>query len=215
MKKLSTKQYIELFSQARINSYTSIDEHEQNFQMLDKISSKLARIEIIIRNKIDRKMRKSNENWMFDLPSDIKLDDDNGKIKDRDILVSRQTFGFWVKVVENYEIYDSLFDESFLKSFLFKKYSEFNREKVGKNYLYTWQKAYVILTLLKNIRNRAFHFENLFKLNSIGQPRLNTFVSFKTGYVIAGVKPNKITELLDDILWSFAPKWGGVSPLNQ
>ena len=89
---------IDLYSQSRLNGYSSIDEHEQNFQMLDKIASKLGRIEIIIRNKIDRKMCEQNQYWMFDLPDSIKLDDDDRKIKDYVILVYKQTFGFWIKV---------------------------------------------------------------------------------------------------------------------
>ena len=200
---MDKEKYIELYSKPRIDSYSSIDEHEANFQILGSIAPKLARIEIIIRNRIDRKMCELNQNWMFDLPDSIKLDDDEGKIKDHNILVSRQTFGFWVKVVEKYEMFACLFDDSFLKTFAFKKYSEFNREKIGKNYLYSWQKAYVILTLLRNIRNRAFHFENLFKLNENAKPRLNTFANFEAGYIIAGVKPNKIIELLDDVLVGF------------
>ena len=95
---MDSEKYIDLYSQSRLNGYSSIDEHEQNFQMLDKIASKLGRIEIIIRNKIDRKMCEQNQYWMFDLPDSIKLDDDDRKIKDHDILVSRQTFGFWIKV---------------------------------------------------------------------------------------------------------------------
>ena len=43
-------------------------------------------------------MCEQNQYWMFDLPDSIKLDDDDRKIKDHDILVSRQTFGFWIKV---------------------------------------------------------------------------------------------------------------------
>lgn len=208
--------YIELFSKTRIDSYTSIDEHEKNFQILDKIASKLARIEIILRNRIDRAMNNLDKNWLFHLPSTICLNDNEGKIKEHNTLISKQTFGFWVKMVEYYEIYDCLFEKDFLESFFFKKYSQFNKEKVAKQHLYSWQKAYIILTLLKNMRNRAFHFENLFKLNH-GKPRLNTFVDFKNGYVIAGVEPSKINELLDDVLVGFNAgfknKSGEESPL--
>ncbi|WP_181653557.1 hypothetical protein [Campylobacter hyointestinalis] len=45
---MDKEKYIELYSKSRINSYGNIEDHEKNFEMLDKISSKLARIEIII-----------------------------------------------------------------------------------------------------------------------------------------------------------------------
>ena len=71
---MDEKKYIDLYLQARLNGYSSTQEHEQNFQMLDKIASKLSRIEIIIRNRIDRKMCESNKDWLFNLPDDIRLD---------------------------------------------------------------------------------------------------------------------------------------------
>ena len=71
---MDSEKYIDLYSQSRLNGYSSIDEHEQNFQMLDKIASKLGRIEIIIRNRIDRKMSQSNKDWLFNLPDHIHLD---------------------------------------------------------------------------------------------------------------------------------------------
>lgn len=129
---MDKEKYIELYSKPRIDSYSSIDEHEANFEMIDKIASKLARIEIIIRNRIDRKIRENNENWMFDLPDSIKLDDDEGKIKDHDILVSRQTFGFWIKVVEHYKIHSCAFNKEFLDNFYFKEYCKCNKDKIKK-----------------------------------------------------------------------------------
>ena len=71
---IDENKYIELYSQARLNGYSSIQEHERNFQILDKIASKLSRIEIIIRNRIDRKMCESNKDWLFNLPDHIHLD---------------------------------------------------------------------------------------------------------------------------------------------
>ena len=71
---MDEKKYIDLYSQARLNGYSSTQEHERNFQILDKIASKLSRIEIIIRNRIDRKMCESNKDWLFNLPDHIHLD---------------------------------------------------------------------------------------------------------------------------------------------
>ena len=114
---MNREKYIELYSSPRIDSYSSIDEHETNFEMLGSIAPKLAKIEIIIRNRIDRKMCEKNRDWIFDLADSIGLDDDKGRIREHDILVSRQTFGFWIRVVEHYKIHSCAFDKEFLDGF--------------------------------------------------------------------------------------------------
>ena len=148
--------------------------------MLDKIASKLSRIEIIIRNRIDRKMCESNKDWLFNLPDDIRLDVGD-KTQDHDTLISRQTFNFWVKIVEHYKIHNCAFEEDFLDSFSFKKYYNKNKERLNKYRLNNYQKAHIILLLTRNIRNRAFHNENLLKLRKSGIPRLSVKIDFNEG----------------------------------
>ncbi|WP_086304195.1 hypothetical protein [Campylobacter devanensis] len=201
---MDREKYIELYSNSRIDSYSSIDEHEANFEMLGRIAPKLAKIEIIIRNRIDRKMCEKNRYWIFDLADSIGLDDDKGRIREHDILVSRQTFGFWIRVVEYYKIHSCAFDKEFLDGFSFKKYYEKNKERLNKIPLSNYQKAYGILLLTKSIRNRAFHFENLLKLREFGVPRLSVRVDFsKEKFYYFNIKPNMIIRYLDDILQSF------------
>lgn len=203
---MSEEKYIELFSKARIDSYSSIDEHEANFEMIDKIASKLTRIEIIIRNRIDRKMCEKNQYWMFDLPGDIKLDSDDGEIKDHDILVSRQTFGFWVKVARHYKIESDVFEKNYLNNLSFQKYCQFNHDKDrGKKRPFRrWQKSRIVLQLAKSIRNRAFHSENLLKMQKNGLPRLSVKVDFENkDFAIKRINPNKLVNFLDDVLESF------------
>ena len=62
-----------------------------------------------IRNRIDRKMCESNKDWLFSLPDDIRLDVGD-KTQDHDTLISRQTFNFWVKIVEYYKIHNCAFE---------------------------------------------------------------------------------------------------------
>ncbi|WP_096029204.1 hypothetical protein [Campylobacter lanienae] len=201
---MDREKYIELYSSPRIDSYSSIDEHEANFEMLGRIAPKLARTQIIIRNRIDRKMCEKNRYWMFDLADSIGLDDDKGRIKEHDVLVSRQSFGFWIRVVEYYKIHSCAFDKEFLDGFSFKKYYEKNKERLNKIPLSNYQKAYGILLLTKSIRNRAFHFENLLKLRALGVPRLSVRVDFsKEKFYYFNIKPNMIIQYLDDILQSF------------
>ena len=200
---MDSEKYIDLYSQSRLNGYSSIDEHEQNFQMLDKIASKLGRIEIIIRNRIDRKMSQSNKDWLFHLPEHIHLDASD-ETQDHDTLVSRQTFGFWIKVVRYYEIEECAFKKEFLSNYSFKKYYAKNTEKTNKEYLFSWQIASMILQLTKNIRNRAFHLENLLKLQQNGLPRLSAKVDFENNdFAIKRINPNKLITFLDDILKGF------------
>ena len=196
---MDSEKYIDLYSQSRLNGYSSIDEHEQNFQMLDKIASKLGRIEIIIRNRIDRKMSQSNKDWLFNLPEHIHLDASD-ETQDHDTLVSRQTFGFWIKVVEHYKIHSCAFNKEFLDNFSFKKYYEKNKERLNKKELNNYQKAYAILLLTKSIRNRAFHFENLLKILANNRPRLSVKATFKKNQAIFSIMPNKIIDFLNDIL---------------
>ena len=201
---MNREKYIELYSSPRIDSHSSIDEHETNFEMLGSIAPKLAKIEIIIRNRIDRKMCEKNRDWIFDLADSIGLDDDKGRIREHDILVSRQTFGFWIRVVEHYKIHSCAFDKEFLDGFSFKKYYEKNKERLNKIPLSNYQKAYGILLLTKSIRNRAFHFENLLKLRAFGVPRLSVRVDFsKEKFYYFNIKPNMIIRYLDDILQGF------------
>lgn len=206
---MDREKYIELYSSPRIDSYSSIDEHEANFEMLGNIAPKLARTQIIIRNRIDRKMCEKNRYWIFDLADSIGLDDDKGRIKEHDILVSRQTFGFWIRVVEHYKIHSCAFDKEFLDGFSFKKYYEKNKERLNKIPLSNYQKAYGILLLTKSIRNRAFHFENLLKLRALGVPRLSVRVDFsKEKFYYFNIKPNMIIQYLDDILQGFDRELG-------
>lgn len=203
---MDSEKYIDLYSQSRLNGYSSINEHEQNFQMLDKIASKLGRIEIIIRNRIDRKMSQSNKDWLFHLPEHIHLDASD-ETQDHDTLVSRQTFGFWLQVARHYKIEEYAFDKSFLNSYLFKKYYIKNTNRVNRSHLYDWQIASLILQLIKNIRNRAFHNENLLKIQQNGLPRLSAKVVFENNdFAIKRISPNKLAEFLDDILKGFGIK---------
>lgn len=194
----------ELFSKCRMDKYKNDDEHAYNLYLISLISHKIGMLEIIIRNRIDKTMSASNKNWIRALPSEISLDNDMAK--DHDTLVSNQTFGFWLKIARHYKIEVCAFEASFLAQFSFKKYYAKNKDKVGSASLRYYQKSSLLLQLIKIIRNRAFHFENLLKIHENGAPRLSVKVNFKKASAIVGISPNKITEFLDDILRSFDEK---------
>lgn len=76
-----------------------------------------------------------------------------------------------------------------------------------------WQKSRILLQLAKNIRKRAFHNENLLKMQQNGLPRLSTKVDFENNdFAIKRISPDKLVEFLDDILKSFGIKERGDIP---
>ena len=76
----------------------------------------------------------------------------------------------------------------------------FSRTEPFKNgsQLRRYQKAGLILHLLRNLRNRAFHFENLYKLNIDNQPRLSAKL-YKPKFVI-NLETDKIQVFLNDLI---------------
>ena len=111
---------------------------------------------------------------------------------------------FWIRVAKYYKIESIAFDKNFLDSLSFKKYCQFNLDKTNKRPFRRWQKSRILLQLAKNIRNRAFHLENLLKIQKNGLPRLSAKVDFENNdFAIKRINPNKLITFLDDILKGF------------
>lgn len=91
----------------------------------------------------------------------------------------------------------------FLDNLDFKRYyaNNANRFKDKAN-LQNYQKANLLIHLLHNLRNRAFHFENLYKLNNSNQPRLNACIenNHKTTICIINLETAKIQVFLNDLI---------------
>ncbi len=119
-----------------------------------------------------------------------------------DDFTSKQTLGFWCHLLDKHSIHNAVAD---LKNINFKRYSAFNTRKKLRNY----QKVKVAYSLFLNIRNRAFHFENLLKRNANGTPRLSTCPSFGGEKTLIGVDGDKIHAFLDDMLAAFDVGLGG------
>ena len=77
----------------------------------------------------------------------------------------------------------------------FRKYSKFNK----KDKLLNYQKVSFAYTLFRLIRNRAFHFENLYKINADGTPRINKIM----GSIIVNIAPEHIEDFIDDLIFCF------------
>ena len=57
--------------------------------------------------------------------------------------------------------------------------------------------------LFRTMRNRAFHFENLFKRNANGTSRLSTCLTFGKTKIVVGIEPDKMEVFLDDMIEAF------------
>lgn len=193
-----------LFSKERIASYISINQHFDNFRLVAQISENLGIAEVLLRNKIDSIMCGLDSTWLDNLPSDIKIDKPtNEPNPTHDKLVSIQILGFWVRVAEFYKIEGKIFGVEFLNRLDFKRYYTKNMNRFrDKANLQNYQKANLFIRLLHNLRNRAFHFENLYKLNNNNQPRLNACITNdnKTSICIINLKSTRIKIFLNDFI---------------
>ncbi|WP_104695981.1 hypothetical protein [Helicobacter salomonis] len=220
-----------LFSAKRLGGYASLAEHEANFTLIRHISHKIGILEVVIRNQIDSVLLEKVGDWWQLLPKDIEVL--GGISTHKDALISKQSMGFWPKVVEHFKIYDKVFNLDFLDRLDFKRYYPKNKNRFGtkthlahrKNaHLKRHEKSDLLLQLLRKLRNRAFHFENLYKCSPKGYPRLNANIAdnkheshpenqkqqekpqAEPQYLYVGLHPDKIVLFLEDLLGSFAPE---------
>lgn len=118
----------------------------------------------------------------------------SGYFKLDDFFVSKQTFGFWAKIIDEAKIHNDIVN---LDKLDFKKYSKFNR----KNKLLNYQKVKILYDLAIKIRNRAFHFENLYKLNDDQTPRISTCV----GKTLVGIEPQMLDGFVNEMFFDKKP----------
>lgn len=164
---------ITLFSHKRLQSYESLTQHRDNFLLIQNLCAKIGLLEIITRNKVAQILQISNDDF-----------------------ISNQTLGFWCHQLDKHTIHNALVNLAHID---FKKYSRFNRKDKMRNY----QKVKVAYSLFLNIRNRAFHFENLLKINGNGTPRLSTNITFGKSKILVGIDSDKMEAFLDDIISAF------------
>lgn len=209
------KNKINLFSQERLKSYSlqedkkdieiQLKRHNNNLNLIQRITKDLALIEIGTRNLLDFYMKEKykNDDWInqeAQNSSEFKIIID--KIKNRydnlilnnNQLLSNLTIGQITKIIREKDALNIIFDfkNINLKKYYFKNKNRYkNRRPISKKH-----KADIILSLLVNIRNRSFHWENLTKLRDDGIPRL----SVKNKQIYTTIEPDKIETFLKDIL---------------
>lgn len=81
-----------------------------------------------------------------------------------------------------------------------------------------YHKVRLLLHLLRNLRNRAFHFENLYKLNDENKPRLMASIkNNENALCVINLETSKIKLFLKDLIKELMKResWGKASPKNE
>ncbi|MGX3098064.1 hypothetical protein [Helicobacter sp. 23-1046] len=200
---LSLQEVKRLFSKERVSSYENLQQHFDNFALIGAISEKLGIAEILLRNKIDFIMSQNTTLWLENLPAELESSIDKSLQKHK--IISTQSLGFWLKVIDFYKIHSQLFSYDFLEDLNFKRYYERNANRF-KNGVRSrrYHKAKLLVHLLRNLRNRAFHFENLYKLNEDNKPRLIASIrDEKNALCVINLETSKIQVFLEDVIGEF------------
>ena len=198
-----------ILSKQQLQSYdeniaTSIEKYYNNRILALEAGHKIAELEIYLRNKMDFCLRELiGEDWIKNSKvlssvkpkSHIPLEE-----LEHDQILSSLMLGEIIDLIQKYEILHYMLD---LSSLDFKKYHQGNRNffysNGKKNKFSNISKVRIALNLIRNIRNRAFHWENL------GKTRQNSGISYprithKEEGTIIGIMPQNILIFLDDLI---------------
>ncbi|EGD5552746.1 hypothetical protein V3621_001736 [Campylobacter coli] len=202
--------FANLLSEKRLTSYNNdIIKHYDNLKLIGKITPKIATLEIILRNKLDSKLSELDNEWIKN-SNDEMIKKAKEKIEGRKKnnlshhqYLSRMSLGVIIYLIKENRMQDSIMD---LNNINFRNYNQYNRNfflKNGKKRNFrNIYKVDIVLSLLQNLRNRSYHWENILKTtekNGKHYPRLTTKI--KNAYI--GINPQKIELFLDDLIKTF------------
>ncbi|WP_323808357.1 hypothetical protein [Campylobacter jejuni] len=213
-KSLNKVKFHELLSQIRLSSYNDdIIKHYDNLKLVGKITPKIATLEIILRNKLDSKLSEQDNDWIKN-SNDENIKKAKEEIEHREknrILshhqyLSRISLGTIIHLIKENKLQNSIMD---LKNINFRNYNQYNRNFFFENDIKlrfrNTHKVDIVLSLLQNLRNRSYHWENILKTtekNGKHYPRLTTKI--KNTHI--GVDPQKIDFFLSDLIKTFNEK---------
>ncbi len=206
-----------ILSKDRLDTYDSLEQYKENLKLISFITPKISNLEIYLRNALDyclTQMKGSewvfNENSLTDLINEQK---EKKKEITHSLILSKMSLGAVVRLIFCYKLEGIILD---LRAYRFRAYYHENKDtlliKGKKRLLYNYIKAHIALNLLWTIRNRAYHWENLLKIQPNKRPRITTPFSGKTKNIpmdrilVIGIEPNKITLFLDDLIKSVGNK---------
>lgn len=205
---------ISVLSPDRLESYEgNIEQYYENRLLALQAGHKIAELEIFLRNKLDFCLKNLvGEDWIK-TPKSLEII----KLKDHTSIeeltpsqmLSKLMLGEVIALINTYKVEHFMID---LRSMDFKKYHWRNNDyfKINgrKNFFSNVAKVEIILNLIRDIRNRCFHWENLLKTRTIkgkAYPRLVTIYpknQIRENQTIIGIMPEMILEFLDDLLRS-------------
>lgn len=194
-----------ILSLKRLEGYEgSIKKHYENLSLAFQSGQRIATLEIYLRNKLDFCLREiEGEEWIKSEKSLEQI-----KQKGHTPLLELQThqilsslmFGELIALIGVYGVKHYMFD---LRGLDFKKYHWSNRNYGyvnGKKVAFSnIDKNSITLNLIRTIRNRAFHWENLLKtreIDNIPYPR----ITHKENGSSIGIMPEMILVFLDDLI---------------
>lgn len=157
------KQNIEnLLSKERLFTYTDLQAHTKNLNLIAKITPKIALIEISLRNMLDFCMTHSQgEAWL--ISSKIpEVEKSKGKISTKyqkpshPQLLSNLSLGTIAALIKAHNLQTALICPNNLN---LRSFSSRNKD----NLLSDCDKSQITLNLLVTLRNRCFHWENILK----------------------------------------------------
>ncbi len=206
-----------ILSKDRLDAYDSLEQYKENLKLIASITPKISNLEIYLRNALDHCLTQiKGSDWVFNENSLTDLINDQKEKKKEithSLILSKMSLGAVVRLIFCYKLEGVVLD---LRAYRLRAYYHENKDtlliKGKKRLLYNYIKAHIALNLLWTIRNRAYHWENLLKIQPNKRPRITTSFSGKTKNIpmdrilVIGVEPNKITLFLDDLIKSVGNK---------
>ncbi|MGL2645155.1 CAAX protease [Helicobacter pylori] len=206
-----------ILSKERLDAYDSLEQYKENLKLISFITPKISNLEIYLRNALDYCLTQiKGSEWVFNesaLTPLIKELKEKKKEITHSLILSKMSLGAVIRLIFCYKLEGVILD---LRAYRFRAYYHENKDtlliKNRKQNLSNYAKAHIALNLLWTIRNRAYHWENLLKIQPNKRPRITTSFSGKTENIpmdkilVIGVEPNKITLFLDDLIKSVGNK---------
>ncbi|GAA8420303.1 hypothetical protein Hpkin74_04680 [Helicobacter pylori] len=206
-----------ILSKERLAAYDSLEQYKENLKLISFITPKISNLEIYLRNALDYCLTQiKGSEWVFNesaLTPLIKELKEKKREITHSLILSKMSLGAVIRLIFCYTLEGVILD---LRAYRFRAYYHENKDtlliKGKKRLLYNYVKAHIALNLLWTIRNRAYHWENLLKIQPNKRPRITTSFSGKTKNIpmdkilVIGIEPNKITLFLDDLIKSIGNK---------
>ncbi len=206
-----------ILSKERLAAYDSLEQYKENLKLIASITPKISNLEIYLRNALDYCLTQiKGSEWVFSesaLTPLIKELKEKKKEITHSLILSKMSLGAVIRLIFCYKLEGVILD---LRAYRFRAYYHENKDtlliKNRKQNLSNYAKAHIALNLLWTIRNRAYHWENLLKIQPNNRPRITTyFTGLKDNDrakmpMNISIEPSKIVLFLDDLIKSIGNK---------